>query len=299
MNKNAKFTLKFLFGAVCVALLGYFLLEYSEKNKRIRAAQISYNIKSAAQNQLAGAFANCAADSLSPSYFTEFIIHELMPLGIGWQLAENGELLSSSQHHAAELLKNHFFKTSVYSLQYSHDMEINMKIENELIKYNKNNKLSKLNLTKFDRYPSLIVYKSLRSKVFDNISPEDIEIGENKIDWPMFTVLAKRCKATPYDLHQMSRVPSDPPVRLTRSDTASTITDTMDYDPYNKASDYSMMKILFWKNLSETTAYKESIANIKTRNASIIREIIKVNEPLEKKKAIQEKAANDVIFKSP
>lgn len=295
MNENAKFTLKFLFGAVCVALLGYLLLENSEQNERIRAAQTSYDIKSAAQKQLAGSFANCAADSLSPYYITEFIIHELMPLGIGWQLAEKGELLSAPQYHAAKLLESHFMKTSVYSLQYSN----NMVIKNEITKYYENNKLSKLNLTKFDRYPSLIVYKSLRSKVFDNISPEDIEIGENEIDWPMFTVLAKRCKATPYDLHEMSRAPSDSPVRLTRPDTVSTITETMDYDSYNKTSDYSMMKRLFWKNLSETTAFKESIANIKTRNVRIIREIIKVNEPLEKKKAIQEKAANDVIFKSP
>ncbi len=310
MSKNAKYTLTLLSCAIFVALFGYFILENSAKNERIRAAQTSYEIKSAAREKLAGSFANCAAISLTPHYLTEFIIHELMPLGIGWQLAERGakskpksiekigEMFSSPEYYASERLTNHFRNTLDYGLISSHEMKIGNKNISD-INNHMNGNASNLDQTKFDIYPSLFVYKSLSSKFFENVSPEDIEIGKKEIDWKMFIVLAKRCKATPYDLHEMSRAPSDPPVRLTMQDTASTITETMDYGAYDNGSEYSMMKRLFWKNLSETAPYKEALADIRTRNASIISEIIKVNESQEKQKAIQKKIANDVIFKGP
>lgn len=314
MNRSTKNIIAAI-GVAGAGYLAFTAVAEWRKHSLQSAAAAAKGAKEALQDQredsasaaLADTFAKCAADSLTPRYLKEFITNELMPLGIAWQLYERGSKSKSDglkkdgaispEDYAVERLQEHFRRTLYSELQVHHS-EVQVKLRewgravNEGLSTN-------LDPAIFNRYPSSLVFKSFSSSQFKNVNPEDIQLGITEVDWPKFVVLAKRCKATPSDLREMSRDPTAPSEQLPSQDSVVSIPESMEYGGFNSNPKYSNMKQRFWKKLSETTVYKDAHAEIKAENSRVIREIIKANEPLKRQKSIEKKAADDVIFRSP
>lgn len=232
------------------------------------------------KRKLAQSLATCTADSINAAYLDSFITHEIMPLGLAWQLANSGELndlKTSLKLTASRRLSEHFrqYIDTFWEQKRDYEFQLNLK------KPSAGDKPPM-------KYPAFLVYKSLSADDLRDKNPQDIEIGTRQVDWPQFIILAKRCKATPNDLKKMAGKESS-----SSSDSSNSDTDWMGYTN----PDYVQMKHEFWKILSETQPFKDSLLQIKTRNADIIQGIIRQNEPLKREQERKKAEAEDMLFK--
>lgn len=314
MNSKTKYSL-IIFSAACAAYLAFVLVpdmrEQSRRrdfeNAKSKELNLRHQREAAAREKLSIAFSKCAADSLTPFYLQEFITHELMPIGIAWKLYNqpakskpgdlNKDSFSSPEAYAKERLRYHF-KSTLYSEVEVHEAGVQLKLSQWSRAIDEGLKTD-LNPAVFDRYPPSFLLKSFSSNQFKSINPEDIELGKKEVDWSKFITLAKRCKATPYDLREMSRDPASSNEQLPGQNSTQSMPEFMEYGAFDQNSEYSQMKQQFWMALSETAAYKKALAEVKADNARIIREFIKLNEPIERKKQLETKVADDAIFKTP
>lgn len=232
------------------------------------------------RRELAQSLATCTADSINATYLDSFITHEIMPLGLAWQLANSGELndLKTSLKLTASRRLSEYFRQYIDTFwEQKRDYEFQLSLKEPSIGHNASVK-----------YPALLVYKSLSAGELKGKNPQDIEIGTKQVDWPQFIILAKRCKATPNDLKTMAGKESS-----NSSDSSNPDTEWMEYT----SPDYVQMKHEFWKILSETQPFKDSLLQIKSRNADIIQGIIRQSEPLMREQERKKAAAEDMLFK--
>ena len=301
MNKFFKYGL-IGFGGIFAAYFSYDLIDTLNKES-IRAAKL---VKTNAENdrievvqlKLAESFAECAASSLKPQYLQDFIVYEVMPLGIAWQLATKREtehpLDLTQDPNPISLLNDHFRRTLSFALQAEY--EKNSSLKREHFRSLANGIESKFNPSLHAPYPTIFVYKSTKATRLKDTKPSDIEIGTMNIGWPKFEALAVRCKATPYDLDLLTRNQNLPPEHKTEDEVESARVSSMGYGSDDR---YLKQKRMYWKSLTLTPEYKVAYAKIKVKNLSIMNAIVAEHEPKELEKKKIQKEAGNVIFKTP
>lgn len=304
MNKKVKLVLEVLGLACFVYLLVLGVDELRKSSRRIeadKAQQIIGQRISDANYKLADTFARCAADLLAPQYLEEFITYEVMPLGIAWRLANQKgkpvayEKVDPLTRQASNRLSDFIFQ----SLDFSSGLKFkeNSQKYSDHLRKKSEGEYSSFDWATYEPYPSSFVYESLNSRLgkgYDkNLNPEDIEIGEKGISWPKFKALAERCNAQPKDLQRL--VTDSTPISE-MSEKGESISPSMEYEGDDQNPEYTKMKEQFWREFSVTAKYQQKLTKLKNKNADIIHEIIKENEPLVRAREAQQKSVDDVIF---
>lgn len=287
MKNNFKKFLIF-FAVIALFFMAYQLILARDEYQRRRASDAAHHAKitriSDAQKSLAKSLAICAAETLNSKYLTMFITHELMPLGLAWQLARLSSLSGigpSLENIASNRLSEHF----------NRNLDDKFLIEQKMKMSAYHEKLLNGEHATVDRFPSLLVYRTFFSEKYRKEKPEDIQIGENKVDWPNFIVLAKKCKATPFDLIELSR----DSVSISNAPLHDEKNESFAYTDEN----YMKMKRIFWVNFSQTAVFIESLNNIKSMNNDVIKKIIDENESIVLKERAAKFETENLIFKTP
>jgi hypothetical protein len=287
---------------IFLACLAAYLANTHIKNS-IRAAKLAeinaeYDRIQEIQYKLAKSFADCTASSLKPQYLQEFIVYEVMPLGIAWQLATEMASKStldqlSQDANPAQLLNKHFRKTLIFSVYAEY--EKNSGLEYKHLQNLANGIESDFDSSTYKLYPSKFVYESIKATISKDIKASDIEIGSRDFRWPKFNALAVRCKATPYDLDQLTRNQNPPTEHQTEDEIETARISSMEHESLNPL--YLKQRQFYWEILILTPEYKAAYTKIKANNLTIINSIMAKHEPkeMEDKKII--KQANDLMFK--
>jgi hypothetical protein len=287
------------FSYLAISLLEIWKQERSEAESRAQRSAEIERIKTV-QSEMSAVLSSCAVESLSTHFLTEFIIYEIMPIGIAWDLIEKeiqqGKNVlgpSSPASHAESLLRG------PGSLLFMNPVSSKFREKRiEYLSYCKSGPsifCPNFDIESLNPNPSMLVYELLGSKEYKEIKPEEIDIGKKKVDWPKFKTLAKRCRTEPQDFYR----------RLDELYVESIVA-TQDYirqppKEYGsqESDDYVLMKEEFWEIFSKTPAFQEAYSDIRLKNTKIIREIIRKNEPIAREENARKKDLEDAIFKKP
>lgn len=270
MKKQSKNILLIIILGALIFLIFEFQKQKEHANREIeinKYLQKKYQKFRDAQSQLAKSFALCASDSLNSAYLDAFITHEIMPLGLAWQLANTN--IDDWKAPTTSLENTARKRLSIYIL------------------FTEQHRSRSAYNTSFH---SSLIYELINSDRFKNKKPEDIEIGTKEFDWLHFSDLAKKCKATPYDLDEMSKLHHDEIPNFPASE--------IELKDHQKP-DYQAMKIEFWSNFEKTQNFKKSLLKIKSKNLIIINNLTQENEVILNKKNLEKSIAEELIFKKP
>lgn len=302
MNKFAKYG-SIGFGGIFIACFSFYLINtiINESRRKTELAEIKARNERihASQLQLAEAFATCAASSLKPQYLQEFIVYELMPLGIAWQLAT--QLATKSpldqpiqNYNPAQLLNKHFRQNLSYPMWTEYEKHLGLELKH--YRNLSDGIESKFDPSAYVQYPTKFVYESTKAGSLKNAKPSEIEIGSKDLLWPKFNALAVRCKATPYDLDQLTRNQNLPSEHINEDGIEAARISSME-NGFNSTL-YKQQKLMYWESLTQTPEYKIAYAKIKENNLTIMNAIVAEHELRYLEEKNIQKQANDVIFKT-
>jgi hypothetical protein len=222
-----------------------------------------------------------------------------MPLGIAWQLATQLATKSpldwsNEDANPAQLLNKHFRLTLSYPIWTEYEKHSGLEIKH--FQNLRDGIESKFDPSAYVQYPTKFVYESTKAGILKNAKPSEIEIGSKDLRWPKFNALAVRCKATPYDLDQVTRNQNLPSEHINEDEVEAARISSMENG--SNSTLYIQQKLMYWESLTQTSEYKTAYAKIKAKNLTIMNAIVAEHEPrfLEEKKI--QKQANDVIFKT-